>query len=218
MKPDQVLAALHQFESSRVACKPEPAVTPRLTMDCPPKDRENNLIERLDHGVFIRRVDGAWTHTVAQFEDALDYAQLSGSSIDASHSHPVIDNHTGSYDGATSVDASCNQRDLKQTRQLVLVLNGRPWVYNAALVGEAHVASNQDVVGNSLSENFYTQDIRHDLFCLPLDVRVDKCNMVIRTDNIAKSRQALFNSLYLDFVRYSIAQVLEFLIGSCRWY
>ena len=123
MKLDQMLAALHLFGSSRVACKPEPAVTPRSVVDRHSKDRENNLIERLDHGVFIRRVDGAWAHTVAQFEDALHYAQLSGSSIDASHSHPVIDNHASSYDGATSVDASCNQRNLKQTRQLVLVLD-----------------------------------------------------------------------------------------------
>ena len=91
-------------------------------------------------------------------------------------------------------------------------------MYNAALVGEAHVASYQDVVGDSLSENFYTQDIGNDLFRLPLDVRVDKCNVVIRTNDVAKGRQALFNSLYFDFVWYSVAQVLEFLIGGCRWY
>jgi hypothetical protein len=43
-------------------------------------------------------------------------------------------------------------------------------------------------------------------------------NMVITANHIPQRRQPLFYPLDLDAVRERVAQMLQFLVGCCRWY
>lgn len=42
---------------------------------------KRRLVERLDHGVLVRRVDGAGPHALAETEDGLNDGQLRGSGV-----------------------------------------------------------------------------------------------------------------------------------------
>lgn len=53
------------------------------------------------------------------------------------------------------------------------------------------------------------------LFSFSFQIRMDKRNVIIAAYNVSKRRQALFYSLYFDFVWERIPQVLKFLIGCC---
>lgn len=57
---------------------------------------------------------------------------------------------------------------------------------NSSLVGECHVGSDQDVVGNCLTENFDAENISDDLLGFALNIWVDKCNMVVTDDYVSE--------------------------------
>lgn len=76
-----------------------------------------------------------------------------------SNSHPVVNNHTGTDDGRTSVDTTSDEGHLEQTRELVLVLYRRLRVDDTALVRKRHVGARKDVVGDGLAENLHAEHI-----------------------------------------------------------
>ncbi|KAF2462339.1 hypothetical protein BDY21DRAFT_12026 [Lineolata rhizophorae] len=117
------------------------------------------LIERLDHSLLIRRVDGRRGGAVAEAEDGLDDGELGGGGVEAGDGHPVVDDDAGADDGAAAVDGAGDERHLEQRRQLVLVLHRRLGVHDAALVAEGHVRAREDVVGDGLAEDFDAEDV-----------------------------------------------------------
>jgi hypothetical protein len=172
-----------------------------------------HLVEGLDHGVLVGGVDGRRTHALAKLEDGLDNAELGGSGIQTSDGHPVVDNHTSTDNGRTSVDGTGNERNLQQRAQLVLVLDAGLGVDNTTGVAQAHVRANKDVVGDCLSENLDTQNIGNDLLGLALQIRVDKGDVVVAANDVAESGKALFDTLDLYIIGDAVAQMLELLVG-----
>lgn len=171
-----------------------------------------HLVEGLDHGVLVGGVDGRRTHTLAKLEDGLDNAELSGSSIQAGDGHPVVDDHTSTDDGRTSVDGTGDKRDLQQRTQLVLILDAGLGVDNTTSIAQAHVRANKHVVSNCLSENLDTQNVGNDLLGLTLQIRVNEGDVVVAANDIAEGRETLFDTLNLDVVGYAVAQMLQLLV------
>ena len=50
-------------------------------------------IERLHHGILVRRIDGPWGHALTQAENTLHHAQLRRGCINTRYSHPVVHDH-----------------------------------------------------------------------------------------------------------------------------
>lgn len=170
------------------------------------------LVEGLDHGVLVGGVDGRGTHALAKLEDGLDNAELGGSGIQTGDGHPVVDDHTGTDDGRTSVDGTGNERNLEKRTQLILVLDAGLGVDDTTSVAQAHVGTDKDVVGDCLSENLDTQNIGNDLLGLALQIGVDKGDVVVAANDVAECGQALLDALDLDIVGYAVAQVLQLLV------
>jgi len=171
------------------------------------------LVEGLDHGVLVGGVDGRRTHTLAKLEDGLDNAELGGSGIQTSDGHPVVDNHTGTDNGRTSVDGTSNKRNLQQRTQLILVLNAGLGVDDTTGVAQAHVRANKDIVGNRLSEYLDTQNIGNNLLGLALQIGVDEGDVVVAANDVAESGKTLLDTLNLYIIGDAVAQMLELLIG-----
>ena len=174
------------------------------------------LVETLHHGVLHARVDVAGALALAQSEDALDDAELRGGGVEAGDGQPVVDDHAGADDVASTVDAAGNQRHLQQARELILVLDARLGVDEATLVGEAHVASHEHVVGNRLAEHLDAEDIGDDLFRLALEVGVDEGNVIVCGNDIAEGGEALLDALDAHRVGQGVAQVLQLLVRRGR--
>lgn len=178
--------------------------------------REQPLVEALDHRILHTRIDLARHVAFTQPKHALDDAELGGGGVGAQHGAPVVDDHAGADDGRAPVDAAGHERDLQQRGQLVLVLDRRLGVDDAALVGEGHVAADEDVVGDGLAEDLDAQHVRHQLLRLALQVRVHQRDVVVDADDVAQRRQPLFHPPHPHLVRQAVAQVLQLLVRRAR--
>jgi hypothetical protein len=179
----------------------------------PKKSTVPDLVERLDHSLLVGSVDRARSHTLAKLEHRLHNAELSRGGVETSHGHPVVDNHAGADNGATTVHTAGHKGHLQQRTQLVLVLDAGLGVHDAALVAEAHVAAGQDVVRNGLSEHLDAEHVGDDLFRLALEVWVHEGDVVVGADDVAEGGEALFDALDLDAVGDAVSQVLQLLVG-----
>lgn len=173
-----------------------------------------DLVERFDHSLLVSGVDGAGSHALAKLEDGLHNAQLGRGGVETGHGHPVVDDHAGADDGATTVHTAGHKRHLEQRAQLILVLNAGLRVHNATLVAQAHVAASKHVVRNGLSEDFDAQHVGDDLFRFALEIRVHEGDVVVGANDVAKGGEALFDALDLYTVRDAVSQVLQFLVGG----
>lgn len=59
-------------------------------------------------------------------------------------------------------------------------------MYEAALVGERHVGSDEGVICYGLAEDFDAKHICDDFFCFPLQIWVDECDMVVGYDDVTE--------------------------------
>lgn len=180
------------------------------------KIRAPDLVERLDHSLLVSSVDRARSVALAELEHRLHNAELSSSGIKTSHSHPVVDNHARANNGATAVHTAGHKRHLQQRAQLILVLNARLRVHDAALVAQAHVAAGQDIVRDRLAEDLDAEDVGDDFFGFALEVRVHEGDVVVGADDVAEGGEALFDALDLDAVGDAVSQVLQLLVGGGR--
>jgi len=69
-----------------------------------------------------------------------------------------------------------------------LILYTRKGMYEATLIRDRAITSNKNIVGDRLSENFYFENIGDNFFGFPVDIGVDKGNVVVACDNISKGR------------------------------
>lgn len=143
-------------------------------------------VEALHHGVLHCGVDVAGALALAESEDALDDAELCGGGVEARDGHPVVDDHAGADDVAASVDGAGHEGYLQQAGQLILVLDAGLGVHEAALVGQAHVAADQHVVGNGLAEDLNAQHVGDDLLRLALEIWVHQGDVVIGRNDVSE--------------------------------
>ena len=174
------------FRNRRQACRSMPYFSVGKKRSKATVHTGHCLVERLDHGVLVCGVDVAWPVALTQPEDRLDDRELSRCRIEASDSHPVVDNHTGTDDRATSVHTTCNKRDLEQTRQFVLVLNRCLGVHDTALIAQRHVRACENVIRDCLPEDLHAKHICYYLLCLALDVRVYEGDVVVAANDVAE--------------------------------
>lgn len=87
-------------------------------------------------------------------------------------------------------------------------------MHQTALVAQAHVATDENIIGDSLAENLYTQDIGNDLLSLSLQIRVNQSNVVVCDNDVTESRQPLLDALDPDAVGEGVAKVLQLLVGG----
>ena len=71
-------------------------------------------IERLHHGILVRRIDGPRGHALTQPKDTLDHAQLRRRCIHTRHCHPIIHDHPCAHNRRASIHATRHQRNLQQ--------------------------------------------------------------------------------------------------------
>lgn len=109
-------------------------------------------VKRLHHRILIRSVNRTRPHPLAQPEDALYHTQLGRSSVEPCHGHPVINYHSCANNGRSPIHAAGHKRDLQKTRQLILILNRGFRMYNTSLIGESHIRTRKNVVGDCLAE------------------------------------------------------------------
>lgn len=171
------------------------------------------LVETLHNRVLHVAVDVARAQSLTEAEDTLNDAQLRGRRVQPRHGEPVIHHHARADDVAPPVDGPGDEGHLQQARQLVLVLYARLGVHQPALVAEAHVAADEDVVRHRLPEHLDAQHVSHNLLGLALKVRVDESDVVVCDDDVAQGREALLYPLYPDLIWQAVPKVLEFLIG-----
>lgn len=110
-----------------------------------------------------------------------------------------------------------DERDLEQTRELVLVLDARLWVHERALVAYPAVTSDEDVVGDGLPEDFDLEYVGNDLFSLAVNVGVDEGDIVVAGDDVAQRREAFLDPLDGDLFGQRVADVLQFLVRGRVW-
>lgn len=90
-------------------------------------------------------------------------------------------------------------------------------MHNTTLVGESHVGTSQDVIGDGLTEDFYAEDVGDaaivrlssemgmrvgtgmvlHFLCLALQIRVHDCDMVVAADDVTEGTETLFYPLDL---------------------
>jgi hypothetical protein len=116
----------------------------------------------------------------------------------------------------TDTNFTYHQRHLEQAAELVLILYARLWVDESAVVRDRAVRADKNVVRDRLAEDLDLEDIRNDLLRLAVNVWVNKGDVVVARDDVAKRRESLLNALDRDAVRERVAQVLQLLIGCCR--
>lgn len=205
------------------------------------KKREvKDLIETLHDTLLIRLTHTHATRThLTQPEHTLNNTQLRRSSIETSHSQPVVNDHPSTNNGATTVHTTSDKGHLQQGRKFVLVTDGGLGVDDTALVGEGHVGACQDVVGDGLAEDFDAKNVGDStqlasipftaqyrewrggggvyihFLGLTLDIRMHKGDMVIAANDISQCRETLFYPLDLDVVGKGIPQMLQFLVCGC---
>ncbi|CAG9996609.1 unnamed protein product [Clonostachys byssicola] len=128
-------------------------------------------VEALHYRILHVGVDVAGSESLAEAEDTLNDAELGCGGVETSDGEPVIDDHAGADDIAAA---------------LVLILDAGLGVDQSALVREAHVTADQDVISYRLTENLDAQNIGDDLFSLALQIRVDQGYVVVRNNDVAK--------------------------------
>lgn len=101
---------------------------------------------------------------VCQFEDSIDDGQLSCCRLSAAEGLPVVDHNTCGNHITSTVDCTCAERNLNQTRKGVKFCNGCQWVHQTTLVRQSAVGANQGLTCDGCLENFHSQNILHDLF------------------------------------------------------
>lgn len=173
-------------------------------------------VEALHHGVLHCGVDVAGALALAESEDALDDAELCGGGVEARDGHPVVDDHAGADDVAAPVDGAGDEGYLQQAGQLVLVLDAGLGVHEAALVGQAHVAADQHVVGHGLAEDLDAQHVGNDLLRLALEIRMHQRDVIVGRNDVSEGRQALLDALDTHRVGQRVAQVLQLLVRGGR--
>jgi hypothetical protein len=111
------------------------------------------------------------------------------------------------------VKVTHNEGNLKQTRELILVGDASVGVNERTLVGKAAVRSDQDVIGDRLTEDLNLQHISDDLLRLPVDVGVYQRDKVVAGDDVSEGGETLLDPLDCDAFGEGVAEVLEFLVG-----
>lgn len=171
-------------------------------------------IKTLNHSLLIPPTNIPRPVPLSQPKDTLHHTQLSGSGIHSGDRQPVINNHARPDDRGAAIDTTGDERDLEQTAQLVLVLDGGLGMDEAALVGQGHVGARQDVGGDGLAEDLDAQRVGDDLFGLALQVWVDEGDVVVGADDVAEGGEPFFDSLDGDGGGEGVADVGEFLVGG----
>ena len=92
------------------------------------------------------------------------------------------------------------------------------WVNKTTLVGDRAITSDKDVIGNCLSEDFDLENIRNDFFGLTINVGVHESDVVVACNNVSECGKSLFYTLNGHGIGEGVPQVLELLVGSCRWH
>ena len=59
-------------------------------------------------------------------------------------------------------------------------------MYKSSIIADHTVSSYQQVVGNWISEDFYSKCICYDFLCLFVKVWMDECHVVIAGDTISE--------------------------------
>jgi len=158
---------------------------------------------------------------ILQLEDALNNGELSARGVHAGEGAPVVDHHARTDEVATAVDGSRHQGDLKQGRELVLVLNAGPRVHQSTLVAEGTVAAHQHLSRDRLPEHLHLQSVRNDFLSFlcdetnqdsqalvpqssreegggeetnPVNVGMDQGNVVVAGHDISEGREPLLHS------------------------
>jgi hypothetical protein len=169
-------------------------------------------IETLDHGLLVAARNVARPSSLAQPEHRLDHTQLRRRGIHAHDGQPVIDDHACADHGRSAIDAPGHQRHLQQTAQLVLVLDRRLGMDEAALVAEGHVAAGEDVGGDGLAEDLDAESVGDDLLRFALQVWVHEGDVIVSADDVAEGGEAFFDALDLHARGEGVADVGEFLV------
>jgi hypothetical protein len=175
------------------------------------------LDERLLHATDLRaHSSSSSTRTrraiFAQSKQAFYHTQLRRRCVHARHGHPVIHHHPRAHHRTATIHAAGHQRHLQETAQLILVLDRRLGVYEAAGIRQRHVGAREDVGGDGLAEDLDAERVGDDLFRLALEVGVDERDVVVAADDVAKRRQALFDALDRHGRGEGVSQVLKFLV------
>jgi hypothetical protein len=88
--------------------------------------------------------------------------------------------------------------------------------YQAALIANRAIAANQHVASDGLTKHFDAQHVGDHLLGLLIEVRMNQRDIVVASNAVAKSGQALLHAAQLDIVGQGISQVLQLLISSGR--
>lgn len=88
----------------------------------------------------------------------------------------------------------------------------------STLITQPTITSNEDVIGDCLSEHLDLQHVGNDLFGFSVNVGVDQSDVIVTSDDVSEGRESFFDSLNRDGVGERVAEVLKFLIGRCRGY
>lgn len=114
--------------------------------------------ERIPH-----LVDDGGGLCVLELEDTLNHRQLRAGGVHAGKGAPVIHHHSSSNQIASTVHSSSHEGNLKERRQLILVLNAGPWVHQSSLIAQSAVAAHQNLPSNCLPEHLHLQGVSDDL-------------------------------------------------------
>lgn len=86
-------------------------------------------------------------------------------------------------------------------------------MYKPTLVRNCTITTNEDVIGNRLSEDFDLEHIRDDFFCFPIDIWMHEGNIVVACNDVSERGETFFDSLDGYCVGEGVSDVLEFLVG-----
>jgi hypothetical protein len=59
-------------------------------------------------------------------------------------------------------------------------------MYQAALIRDGTITSHQHIISDRLPEHLDLQDIGDDFFCLPVNIWMYQCNIIVTRDDISQ--------------------------------
>ena len=170
---------------------------------------------------FLQSIDDRRAHilesgnglSIVKLEDRLNSSNFRGSSVITAEGDPVVDDETGSDDVRTAVDGSVSDGDLKESSELLHILNSTLGVNESTIVGKASIRSDEGDTTDGVTEDFDAEDVSDNLLSLAVQIRVNEGDVVVASNHVTKSRKLLLNSLNDNLVRESVTDVHHFLVG-----
>ena len=122
---------------------------------------------------------------VCQLEDGIDDGKFGGCRICATECRPIVHDHTCSNNVTATVNRTSAHRNLHKRRNSIELSNRTKWVDKATLIGDNAITTNKGLTSDRCLERFHTKHVLNNFLSPDVDLRVNKCHVIIAGNHVA---------------------------------